>query len=641
MKFNAMFQPINIGPMTVKNRFVVPPMGNNFANTDGSMSEQSVAYYRERAKGGFGLITIEATVVHKGAKGGPRKPCLYDDSTIESFRKVVDACHAEGAKVSVQLQNAGPEGNAKNAGAPIEAATSIPADCGRDTPKEVTTEEVYELVKGYGLAAKRAMEAGVDAVEIHMAHGYLVSTFLSPRTNKRLDEFGGSFENRMRFSRLIIEEVKKMTEGKIAVLARINSCDEVPGGLDVHDSAAIAAYLEGCGLDAIHVSRAVHIRDEFMWAPTVTHGGFSASQVEEIKRAVSIPVITVGRYTEPQFAELMVKEGRCDLVAFGRQSLADPHMPLKAQEERLEDMIPCIACLQGCVANMYAGNPICCLANPFLGHEAQEIAPAEKAKKVMVIGGGVAGLCAAFIAQEKGHQVTLYESSDKLGGNMRLAAYPPGKGDITNMIRSYIVCCQKAGVTIKMNQEVTLDLIKEEKPDSVIVASGSRTLILPIEGIDNPAIIHGSDLLDGKRAAGKKVLVVGGGMVGCETAAFLGEQNHDVTVIEFRDTVGADVIHEHRVYLMKDFEDYGIKEITGAKVCKFYEDGVEYETADGQRHESRGYDSVILSMGFRNYNPFGEEIKAIVPDTYVIGDAIRARRALDATKEAYEVASTL
>ena len=641
MKFNAMFQPINIGPMTVKNRFVVPPMGNNFANTDGSMSEQSAAYYRERAKGGFGLITIEATVVHKGAKGGPRKPCLYDDSTIESFRKVVDACHAEGAKVSVQLQNAGPEGNAKNAGAPIEAATSIPSDCGRDTPKEVTTEEVYELVKGYGLAAKRAMEAGVDAVEIHMAHGYLVSTFLSPRTNKRLDEFGGSFENRMRFSRLIIEEVKKMTEGKIAVLARINSCDEVPGGLDVHDSAAIAAYLEGCGLDAIHVSRAVHIRDEFMWAPTVTHGGFSASQVEEIKRAVSIPVITVGRYTEPQFAELMVKEGRCDLVAFGRQSLADPHMPLKAQEERLEDMIPCIACLQGCVANMYAGNPICCLANPFLGHEAQEIAPAEKAKKVMVIGGGVAGLCAAFIAQEKGHQVTLYESSDKLGGNMRLAAYPPGKGDITNMIRSYIVCCQKAGVTIKMNQEVTLDLIKEEKPDSVIVASGSRTLILPIEGIDNPAIIHGSDLLDGKRAAGKKVLVVGGGMVGCETAAFLGEQNHDVTVIEFRDTVGADVIHEHRVYLMKDFEDYGIKEITGAKVCKFYEDGVEYETADGQRHESRGYDSVILSMGFRNYNPFGEEIKAIVPDTYVIGDAIRARRALDATKEAYEVASTL
>ena len=641
MKFKAMFQPIQIGPMTVKNRFVVPPMGNNFANTDGTMSEQSVAYYKERAKGGFGLVTIEATVVHKGAKGGPRKPCLYDDSSIESFRKVVDACHAEGAKVSVQLQNAGPEGNAKNAGAPIMAASSIPSVCGRDIPVEPTTEEVYELVKGYGEAARRAMEAGVDAVEIHMAHGYLVSSFMSPRTNKRVDEFGGSFENRMRFSGLIIEEVKKVTGGKIAVLARINSSDEVPGGLDVHDSAAIAAYLEECGLDALHVSRAVHIKDEFMWAPTVVHGGFSASQVEEIKRAVSIPVITVGRYTEPEFAELMVKEGRCDLVAFGRQSLADPAMPKKAQEERLEDMIPCIACLQGCVANMYAGNPICCLVNPVLGHEAAPIVHTENPKKVMVIGGGVAGLCAAFLAKEKGHEVTVYEASGKLGGNMRLAAYPPGKGDITGMIRSYIHRCEKDGVKIVMNCEVIPELIKAEKPDSVIIATGSKTLILPIEGIDLPEIIHGSELLDGKRAAGKKVLVVGGGMVGCETAAFLGEQEHDVTVIEFRDTVGADVIHEHRVYLMKDFEDYGIKQITGAKVCRFFADGVEYETADGVRHETRGYDSVILSMGFRNYNPLEEKVRDLVPDTYVIGDATRARRALDATKEAYAAVETL
>ena len=641
MKFNAMFQPIEIGPMTVKNRFVVPPMGNNFANTDGTMSEQSAAYYKERAKGGFGLITIEATVVHKGAKGGPRKPCLYDDSTIESFRKVIDGCHEEGAKVSIQLQNAGPEGNAKNAGAPITAATSIPSVCGRDIPKQLTTEEVYELIKGYGEAARRAMDAGADAVEIHMAHGYLVSTFLSPRTNKRVDEFGGCFENRMRFSRLIIEEIKKTTQGKIAILARINCADEVPGGLDIHDSAAIAAYLESCGLDAIHVSRAVHIKDEFMWAPTVIHGGFSASEVEEIKRAVNIPVITVGRYTEPQFAELMVKEGRADLVAFGRQSLADPAMPKKALEERLEDMTPCIACLQGCVANMYAGNPVCCLTNPFLGHEAEPIEKTENPKKAMVIGGGVAGLCAAFIAKEKGHEVTLYEAGDVLGGNMRLAAYPPGKGDITNMIRSYIHRCQKDGVEIKLNHEVTADFIKEENPDSVILATGSKTLVLPIEGIDNPSIIYGSDLLEGKRAAGKKVLVVGGGMVGCETAAFLGEQNHEVTVIEFRDTVGADVIHEHRVYLMKDFEEYGIGQITGAKVCRFFEDGVEYETADGEHHEARGYDSVVLSMGYRNYNPLEEQVKAIVPDTYVMGDAIRARRALDATKEAYDVASQI
>lgn len=193
MKFKTMFSPIQIGPMTVKNRFVVPPMGNNFANTDGTWSDQSVAYYSERAKGQFGLITIEATVVHNNAKGGPRKPCLYDDNSIESLKKITDACHAEGAKVSIQLQNAGPEGNAVNAGAPIEAASAIPSVYGKDTPVEVPTEKVYELVKGYGDAAERAMKGGADAVEIHMAHGYLVNSFISPRTNKRTDEFGGNF----------------------------------------------------------------------------------------------------------------------------------------------------------------------------------------------------------------------------------------------------------------------------------------------------------------------------------------------------------------------------------------------------------------------------------------------------------------
>ena len=638
MKFKTMFSPITVGPMTVKNRFVVPPMGNNFANTDGTWSDQSVAYYAERAKGQFGLITIEATVVHNNAKGGPRKPCLYNDDSIASLKKITDACHAEGAKVSIQLQNAGPEGSAVNAGAPIEAASAIPSVFGKDTPVEVPTEQVYELVKGYGDAAERAMKAGADAVEIHMAHGYLVNSFISPRTNKRTDEFGGNFENRMRFPRLIVEEVKKRVGGKLAILARINSSDEVEGGDDVHDSAAIAAYLEDCGVEGLHVSRAVHIKDEYMWAPTAVHAGFSADLVTEIKRAVSIPVITVGRYTEPYFAELMVREGRADLVAFGRQSLADPHMPEKAMNDDLEDMFPCIACLQGCVANMYKGEPICCLVNPFLGHEAEGLKKAEKSKKVMVIGGGVAGMCAAFIAAQRGHDVSLYESTGKLGGNMRLAAYPPGKGDITNMIRSYIVRCEKSGVKIHMNTTVDLDFVKAEKPDAVIVATGSRTLILPIEGIDNPAIIHGSDLLDGKRAAGKKVLVVGGGMVGCETAAFLGEQEHDVTVIEFRDTVGADVIHEHRVFLMEDFKNYDIKQITNAKVCKFYEDGVAYESPDGTMHEARGFDSVILSMGFRNYNPFAEQLEELGQEVYVIGDATRARRALDATKEAYAVA---
>ena len=571
MPYRCLYSPIKIGTMEVPNRFVVPPMGNNFANSDGSWSDQSRAYYEARAAGGFGLITIEATVVHRGAKGGPLKPCLYSDDSIPSLRSVVDACHRHGAKVSVQLQNAGPEGNAKNAGAPLQAASPIPAACGRDVPEEVPTRKVYELVQGYGDAAERALRAGVDAVEVHMAHGYLVSSFISPRTNKRVDEFGGSFENRMRFPRLILEEIRRRVGDRVAVLCRINAADEEPGGIDVNDACVIARYLEECGADALHVSRAVHLRDEFMWAPTSVHAGFNADLVAKIKECISIPVISVGRFTDPYLPELLIEQGKCDLVAFGRQSLADPEMPRKYAEGREEDTMPCIACLQGCVANMYAGKPLCCLVNPVLGREVEGLPKAEKAKKVYVIGGGVAGMCAAFTAKRRGHDVTLFEATDKLGGNMRLAAYPPGKGDITGMIRSYIVKCEKAGVNIKMNTKVTAQMLKEDTPDAVILATGSETLVLPfIKGIHNPDIVYGVDCLEGTRPVGHKVLVVGGGMVGAETADFLAEQGHEVSVIEMRDAIGPDVIHEHRVFLMEAFEKYGIEQITSAAVSEIF-----------------------------------------------------------------------
>ena len=546
MKFEAMFQPIQIGPMTVANRFVMSPMGNNFANTDGTMSERSASYYGARAKGGFGLITFEATVVYKEAKGGPRKPCLYDDSTVSSFQAAIAACHQAGAKVSIQLQHAGPEGNTKITGYPLKAASAIPASCGRETPEAITKEELYRLIECYGDAAVRAKKAGADAVEIHCAHGYLVSTFISARTNKRVDEFGGSFENRMRLPKLIIENIRKKAGDSLAILCRINATDDVEGGQTAQDAAAVASYLEKeCGVDGLHLSRAVHLHDECMWAPSLIHGGFSADYVTEIKRAVSVPIITVGRYTEPQYAELMVAEGRADLVAFGRQSIADPEMPNKAKAGRLDLMNPCIGCLQGCVPNMFKGEPITCLVNPLAGREA-DFKPAQTKKNVMVIGGGPGGLYAAFTAAQRGHAVTLYEKGDILGGNMRLAAYPPGKGDITNMVRSYIAKCEEDGVKMVMNTEVTPAMVAEAKPDAVIVATGSNPLVLPIPGINDTGVIHAGDLLDGKASVGKKVLVVGGGMVGCEVVDFLGELGHEVSVIELRDQLGPDVIPEHR-----------------------------------------------------------------------------------------------
>ena len=642
MKFPNMFSPIQIGNVTVPNRFVVPPMGNNFANTDGTLSERSKAYYQERAKGGFGLITIESTVVYKEAKGGPRKPCLFSDDTVESFKEVADACHEYGAKVSIQLQHAGPEGNSKLTGYPLKAASAMPAACGREVPEAVSNEEIYRIIECYGDAARRAQQAGIDMVEVHCAHGYLVSTFISERTNHRTDEFGGCFENRMRLPRLIIENIRKKTGGNLPILCRINASDEVEGGQSVQDASAVAAYLEEeCGVDALNITRAVHLRDEFMWAPGVTHGGFNADLVSEIKRAVTIPVIAVGRFTEPQYAELLVKQGRADLIAFGRQSIADPELPNKARTGHLEEMMPCIGCLLGCVPNMFAGKPVSCAVNPCVGREA-EITPAEVSKKVVVVGGGPAGLYAATLCAKKGHNVALLEKGAELGGSFRIASFPTGKGQLSSAIRAMIVRCEKAGVDIRLNTEADADTLKELQADAVIFATGSTPLILPIPGLNESGYVTAQDMLLGKAEVGKKALVVGGGMVGCEAAEYLAERGHEVAIIEMKDVIAADVVPENRRYMFENFARNHVQLQPGAKVGQFYTDGVDYTMADGTSGSLRGFDSVVLAMGTRKYDPLSEAAASAAKEVVVIGEALQSPgNAVVVTKDAFEAAKAI
>lgn len=638
--FPNMFSPINIGTVTVPNRFVVPPMGNNFANTDGSMSERSAAYYEARAKGGFGLITIESTVVYKQAKGGPRKPCLFSDEVVPSFKRVADACHAYGAKVSIQLQHAGPEGNSKLTGYPLKAASAIAPSAGREIPEAMPTEEVYRLIECYGDAARRAQLAGIDMVEVHCAHGYLVSTFISARTNKRTDEFGGCFENRMRLPRLIIENIRKKTGGNMPILCRINARDEGDGGVDVHDAAAIAAYLEQvCGVDAIHVTRSIHIHDEFMWAPNITHGGFNAELGAEIKRAVSVPVILVGRFTEPQYAELLVKQGRADLIAFGRQSIADPELPNKARNGQLEKLTPCIACLLGCVPNMLQGRPITCAMNPCAGREA-ELKPAEVRKNVVVIGGGPGGMYAARLCALRGHSVTLLEKDAELGGHFLVASYPPGKGEISGAIRSFIVNCREAGVDIRTGTEATPELVASLKPDAIIIATGSVPLRLPIPGLDSCGCSTAEDVLTGKADTGKRVLVVGGGMVGCECVEFLTEREHIVDMVEMKPVIGEDIVPEARKYIMANLEKHKVTQRVNARVKQFYTDGVDFtDTVTGEDAAMRGYDSVVLAMGYRSNNTLEEQLKDLAPQVIVIGEARQAPgNSMEATGDALNAA---
>ena len=639
MKFPTMFSPVQIGTVTVPNRFVVSPMGNNLANTDGTLSDRSLSYYQARAKGGFGLITIESTVVYREAKGGPRKPCLFSDDTVESFRRVAYACHAYGAKVSIQLQHAGPEGNSALTGYPLKAASAMPASAGREIPEAVSNEEVYRIIECYGDAARRAQQAGIDMVEVHCAHGYLVSTFISQRTNNRTDEFGGCFENRMRLPRLIIENIRRKTGGNLPILCRINACDEVEGGQSVQDAAAVAAYLEQeCGVDALHVTRAVHLHDEFMWAPGVTHGGFNADLVTEIKRAVSVPVIAVGRFTEPQYAELLVKQGRADLIAFGRQSIADPELPAKARNGQLETLSPCIGCLLGCVPNMFAGKPITCAVNPCVGREC-ELSPAPEKKRATVVGGGPGGLYAAWACAVRGHQVTLVEKASELGGNFRIAAYPTGKGQLTEAIRSMIVKCQQAGVDLRCGVEAEEMLLCSLAPDAIILATGSTPLILPIPGLSDCGYVTAQDMLDGKAQMGKSVLVVGGGMVGCEAAEYLAERGHQVAVIEMKDVIAADVTPENSRYMFENFEENHVLLRPGAKVTQFYTDGVDYALADGSTGSLRGYDNIVLAMGSRSNTALKDTAEKVAGQVLVIGEAAKAPgNAVLATGDALEAA---
>ena len=642
-RFPNMFSPIKIGTVTVPNRFVVPPLGNNFANGDGSLSDRSAAYYEARAKGGFGLITIESTVVYEQAKGGPRKPCLFSDSVIPSFKAVADRCNAYGAKMSIQLQHAGPEGNSKLTGYPLKAASAIAPSDGREIPEAMPTEEVYRLIECYGDAARRAQLAGIDMVEVHCAHGYLVSTFVSARTNKRTDEFGGCFENRMRLPRLIIENIRRKTGGNLPILCRINARDEGDGGMDVHDAAAMAAYLEQeCGVDAIHVSRSIHIHDEFMWAPNITHGGFNAELCTEIKRAVSVPVIIVGRFTEPQYAELLVKQGRTDLVAFGRQSIADPELPNKARNGQLEKLTPCIACLLGCVPNMLKGNPITCAMNPCVGRES-ELKPAQVKKNVVVIGGGPGGLYAARICAQRGHSVTLIDKNAELGGHFLVASYPPGKGEISGAIRSMIVNAHDAGVEFLTGTEATPELVASLKADAVIVATGSVPLRLPIPGLEDCGCVTAEDLLTGKFNPGHRVLVVGGGMVGCEAAEFLTEREHPVDMVEMKPVIGEDIVPEARKYIMANLEKHKVTQQVNARVSRFYADGVDFtDTVTGEQGSMRGYDTVCLAMGYKSNNTLEEALKAVVPEVIVIGEARQAPgNSMEATRDALNAALSI
>lgn len=646
VKHKTLFTPIKIGSMEIRNRLVVPPQGSNFADKDGKVTPLMIDYYEDRAKGGFGLVIIEITCVDPGGKAIIRQPALWSDDYIEGFKNLADAIHKHGAKIAVQIHHAGRQTfPALIEGKQPVSCSPVPCPTCQVVPHELSTSEVYELIDKFIETAKRCQKAGVDAVELHGAHGYMVAQFISSYSNHRIDEFGGSLHNRMRFPRLIVEGIRRELGNGYPIIFRISGDEKVPGGRGIVETTAICRVMEEAGVDCMHVSCGSYGSMEWIIPPSDAELGLFTDLAAEVKKAIKVPVIAVGRVNDPYIAESVIALDRADMVSVGRQSIADAHFPNKILSGKIDEVSPCIAC-ETCISEVFQGFGSTCAVNPFGGRgitlSKEPIEPTTKdAKKVVVVGAGPGGLVAAMTAAYRGHTVTLFEKEKDVGGQFIIASYPTGKGDLAKSISYYKHMCQKLGVKIQLNTEATEDLIMAENPDAIILATGGVPLIPAIKGIDDPNLVKANDVLTGKAAVGQKVLVAGGGMVGAETADFLGHYNKEVTVIEMSGAIAGNVQAIIRATLMKRLGENRTAMLTSATIKEFFADGVTVEI-EGQDVSMRGFDTVVLALGAKSYNPLEDKIKDKikdkfkdkVKDVYVIGDAKNTGLMFRATESA-------
>ena len=647
--FKHLFTPIKIGTLEVRNRIVMPPMHMGYGDMDGTVTERYRDYYEARAKGGAGLIITEATAVHPQRKYGLVPLCLFDDALIPSWKELADAIHRQGAKLAAQLMDPGPESMKILTGMdPVGPSPVAGRGLFRSMPRELSISEIEAIVEDFGQAVRRAQEAGVDAVEIHAAHGYaLVGSFMSPFFNKRTDVYGGSLERRAKILLDIIKSARAKVGPDFPLIVRISGDERRTGGRTLQESQFIARILVDAGIDAIEVSGGT-IPTVF-WAvvaPSGTPLALNADFAHGIKQVVDVPVICVGRINSPRMAEFILETGKADMVSMGRALHADPELPNKAAAGNLDDIIPCIACNIGCIGTIIQGQSATCIVNPAAGREKEmALVPADEPKQVLVAGGGPAGLEVARVAALRGHKVTVCEKKEKLGGQINIASVPPFMQEISQLIQYLSKQAQKAGVHIELGKEVTAELIDERKPDVVVVATGATPLIpASIQGTDKDHVVTAWEVLAGHQASlAGKVVIIGGGLVGCETADFLAQTTDNmgvaathVTILEMQDRLALDGNPEARHLLMERLREKRVEILLGAEVKEIIDGGVVF-ARKGQEVSVQGAEYVILATGAKSVDNLSAAVKGKVAEVYVIGDAQTCATALQATAAAAAV----
>lgn len=638
MMITEMFTAKKIGNCEIKNRFVVPAMVTDYCTEDGHITNRYIAYMEEKAKGGFGLLITEDFEIQEHGKGYPCIAAIYNDSYIEGCRKLTDAVHRHGAKIFCQLYHPGRETNHFfNGGVQPVAPSAIKDPVCQDLPRELTAEEIHQMVKDFGAAARRARKAGFDGVEIHAAHGYLIAQFLSPFVNRRTDEYGGCFDNRVRFLDEVYDEVRKNVGEDFPMQIRMSGNEYVLGGRTLAESLELAVHAEALGFDSIHVTNGVYAApaNKSSVAPMFTDHAFNMEIAEQIKRSVSIPVVVTNRINDPKMADIIVRMGKADFIGMGRGSIVDPYLPKKAKEGRFDEIKYCIGCLQGCMGGIFTGGCMTCLVNPSVGREYENnLKPAAVRKKVMVVGGGPAGLAAAEAAAKRGHEVQLFEAKKYLGGQFRAAAYPTGKGELTTVVSSYRRSLEVLNVPVHTETEVTAELVEKENPDAVILTTGATPLMPPIKGIDGKNVVTAEEVLVGDvDIPSGPVVVCGGGEVGCETAEFIAHLNPDVTVLEMKDAILNDMVVFTKAGLLELMQNAKIKILTGAKVSKIAEDSVTFEDREGKM-QTVPATMVVSAFGYRSRNVLEKQLEG--REVIVAGGAVKAGNAVAAFREGYE-----